>query len=94
MEKILKQKLKFFQSLARRYCDNRQTYIVSMFNEETKHLLQLGIDLDPVDGIVWARDGGGRDFDNLSNEAVTPGTIAALGGYVEKITDTPNPGRE
>lgn len=86
MEEVLKQKIKFFQSLARRYCDGRQTYIVSQFNEETKHLLEMGIDLDPVDGIVWARDGGGRDFDNLSNEAATPGTIAALGGYVERLT--------
>lgn len=94
MEEVLKQKIKFFQSLARRYCDGRQTYIVSQFNEETKNLLELGIDLDTVDGIVWARDGGGRDYDNLSNEAATPGTIAALGGYIEKNIHPPNRGSE
>lgn len=88
MEEILKQKLKFFQALARRYCDGRQTYIVSQFNQETKQLLEMGIDLDPIDGIVWARDGGGRAYDGLSDEAATPGTIAALGGYVERLTHT------
>jgi len=90
MEEILKQKLKFFQALARRYCDGRQTYIVSQFNQETRELLELGIELDTVDGIVWARDGGGRSYDGLSDESCTPGTFGALGGYVEKRTHTPN----
>lgn len=92
MEEILKQKIKFFQALARRYCDGRQTYIVSQFNQETRDLLKMGIKLDEVDGIVWARDGGGREFDNLSNESATPGTFGALGGYVEKSTHPSNEG--
>lgn len=88
MEEILKQKVKFFQALARRYCDGRQTYIASQFNQETKELLQMGIDLDTIDGIVWARDGGGRAYDGLSDESCIPGTFGALGGYVERLTHT------
>jgi hypothetical protein len=32
-----------------------------------------------LDEIIWARDGGGRAFDGLTEDEATPGTPAAMG---------------
>lgn len=71
--------LKEIMWMARRYADGRQTYAVGIYNEVVRKCLRLGIKLDPKDGIIWARDGGGRDFDGLTDKQVTEGTEEALG---------------
>lgn len=65
--------------MSQRYADGRRTFAASIHNDATKTCLRLGIDLPSVDGIIWARDGGGRSFDHLSEEQSTPGTPEALG---------------
>ena len=65
--------------MARRYADGRQTYAVNMYNEIALNCLRIGIKLNTCDGIVWARDGGGREFDGLSEARAIPGTKEALG---------------
>lgn len=66
--------------MARRYADGRQSYATSMFNDATRKLLAMGIKLNPcAEEIIWARDAGGRGFDNLSEAEATPGTRAAMG---------------
>ena len=42
-------------------------------------MLKLGIDLNKNDGIIWARDGHGRQYDKLTDLQATPGTPEALG---------------
>lgn len=66
--------------MARRYADERRTYVTSMFNEHTATLLSLRLKLNPTaDGIIWARDGGGRKYDGLTEEQATPGSPEARG---------------
>lgn len=67
------------RSLGNEYADGRQTYAVNMYNEIALNCLRIGIKLNTCDGIVWARDGGGREFDGLSEAQATPGTKEALG---------------
>lgn len=60
--------------MARRYADGRSTYCTSMFNEYTRILLALDINLNPTgDGTIWARDGMGRRFDRLTDEEAALG---------------------
>lgn len=83
--KLLRYIVADFHPLARRYCDGRMTYVTSMFNEHTRTLIKLGFKLNPTaDNIIFARDGGGRKFDGLSDEESTPGTAEAIG-----LTNTP-----
>ena len=67
------------QFLARRYCDFRHTYVTYEFNRLTQYLIEIGVDLEHTDGIIWARDGSGRDYDHLSTQQSTPDTPEALG---------------
>lgn len=55
--------------MARRYADGRQSYATSLFNEHTRKLLEFNIKLNETgDHTIWARDGGGRAFDGLTNQ--------------------------
>lgn len=56
---------------ARRYCDGRSTYATNWYNEIVRELIKLGIKPRPdpaCGGQVWARDGGGRAFDGLTDD--------------------------
>lgn len=68
---------------ARRYADGRRSVAAGLVNDHTTRLLELGVGLMPgAEGTLWAEDGMGRDFDQLSDEQVTPGTQAATGWYI------------
>lgn len=61
--------------MARRYADGRMTYATSMFNNHTRRLLELGVELNPTgDDTIWARDGMGRAYDGLSEQEAAQGT--------------------
>ncbi len=75
--------------MARRYADGRQSYATSMFNDHTRKLLSMGIELNPTgDGTIWARDSMGRNYDHLTDEEAALGD--EVGFYaareVEEIT--------
>jgi hypothetical protein len=71
---------KEFHWMARRYADGRSTYATGMFNDLTKDLVSLGVELNAEsDQTIFARDGMGRGFDKLTEEQATPGTKQALG---------------
>src|ERR1051326_1997805 len=60
--------------MARRYADGRQSYATSMFNEITRRLLKLGVQLNPTSHeTIWARDAMGRGFDKLSDDEAAMG---------------------
>lgn len=81
-----------FHWMARRYADGRSTYIARMFNENTRAMLRMGVEVNPTaDAIIWVRDEMGRRFDGLSDEEATPGTEAALGITGEKCEKQPQP---
>ena len=65
--------------MARRYADHRSSCVGSIFNDHTRTLLKLGVELNTCDDIIWARDGMGRPYDGLSEAEATPGTKEALG---------------
>jgi len=66
--------------MARRYADNRISYVTDLFNTHTRTLLSLDVSLDATeDKIIWARDGLGRNYDGLSEQEAIPGTYEALG---------------
>ena len=69
------------QWMARRYADERRTSAVLTFNECTRDMIAMGIQpkCSSLDEIIWARDGGGRAFDGLTEDEATPGTAAAIG---------------
>ena len=54
--------------MARRYSDLRHTYAPGMVNDATRYLLRIGVELNACDGTLFARDGGGRAYDGLSEE--------------------------
>lgn len=67
--------------LARRYCDGRQTYAPSIYNEHARALLEMGVQLNATgDGLIWAKDGDG--IDGLSEECHTPGHPEAVGHVI------------
>jgi hypothetical protein len=67
-----------FHWMARRYCDGRMTYSTSLFNEHTRALLAMGIELNATqDETVWASDGMGRLYDGLSDSEAAQGRPAA-----------------
>ena len=76
---VLRHDLEEVMWMARRYADVRHTYAVNMYNEVALNCLRIGIKLNTCDGIVWARDGSGREFDSLTELQATPGTKEALG---------------
>jgi hypothetical protein len=60
-----------FHWMARRYCDGRSTYAPHLLNEHVRVLQQMGIELNPTgDNAVFARDGAGRVYDKLPEDAV------------------------
>jgi hypothetical protein len=60
--------------MARRYADGRQSYVTHQFNEITRMLQSMEIDLKEAgDGTVWARDAMGRSFDGLSEKEASQG---------------------
>lgn len=60
--------------MARRYCDGRGSYATGMFNDLTRELLAMGIELNPTgDGTIWARDDRGRGFDGLTDAEAAMG---------------------
>lgn len=65
--------------MARRYADGRNTYATGLVNYAVRSLLNMGIKLNDTDDIIWARDGGGRRYDGLTDEQATPGTPEAKG---------------
>lgn len=53
--------------MARRYVDGRRSYAVGMFNDYTRTLLSLGVELNPTaDGTIWAQDDLGPGFQSMS----------------------------
>jgi hypothetical protein len=60
--------------MARRYADGRQSYATSLHNENTRALLKMGVQLNATgDGTLWARDSGGRAYDDLTDEEAAQG---------------------
>ncbi len=60
--------------MARRYADGRQSTCTSTFNDITRKLLEWEVPLNKTgDGTLWARDGGGRCYDNLSEAEAKEG---------------------
>ena len=79
---ILKQIASNLAWQARRYCDGRQSYVTSMFNDDIRKLISLGVELNPTaDGTIWARDAQGRAYDHLTPEE------AALGDAPDYMRD-------
>lgn len=71
--------------MARRYADRRQSVAAGMFNDRMRELLELGvINLTPglVDKTIWAQDGGGRKFDDLTEMQCTPDSASAVGDWI------------
>ena len=69
-----------FHWMARRYADGRSSYVTRMFNENTRAMLRMEVEVNSTaDEIIWARDAMGRGFDGLSDEEATPGTPKAMG---------------
>lgn len=73
-ENKLKRIVVDFHWMARRYCDGRQTYATSVFNQNTRDLIAMGVRPNAIgDGTPWARDGGGRSYDLLTDEEAALG---------------------
>src|SRR5690606_19909199 len=63
--------------MARRYVDGRTSYATRLFNDHTRALVALGVELNRTsDGTNWARDGMGRAYDGLSEEEAAQGQRA------------------
>lgn len=65
-EEALERIVRELHWMARRYADGRSTYATARFNDCTRHLLALGVDLQPGREGLWARDGMGRRHDGLT----------------------------
>jgi hypothetical protein len=66
---VLHSAVREFAFWARRYCDNRSSYVASNYNSLVRILqakYDVHFEVDPADGVIWARDGMGRAFDGLS----------------------------
>lgn len=58
-----------FHWMARRYADGRMSYATSLFNDHTRVLQSMDIELNPTaDGVLFAQDGMGRPFDGLTDD--------------------------
>lgn len=63
-----------FHWVARRYCDGRTSYVTGLFNDHTRTLLAMGLELNPTaDGTIWAHDSMGGAFDGLTPEEAAMG---------------------
>jgi hypothetical protein len=82
--------------MARRYADGRQTYAPGLFNDCTRSLLQMGIELKGgADGTIWARNSLGRQYDDLTDEEAAQGIVTqrdeTRSGSVERSEIEPGP---
>lgn len=77
--KIFKHVLDECLWMCRRYADYRSSFAPTIYNDAVKLLLKTDYKVYNVDGIIWARDAMGRDYDHLSEAAATEGTPEALG---------------
>lgn len=60
--------------MARRYADGRLTWAPRDYNDHTRVLLALGVDLQPGgDGTVWATNPLGRSHDGLTDDEAAMG---------------------
>ncbi len=66
--------------MARRYADGRTSYATGMFNDRTRQLISLGVELSPTgDGTIWARDGSGsRAMDGLTDAEAAMGRDVSM----------------
>lgn len=79
---MLKKIVAFMHGYARRYCDGRMSCVTSQFNEYTKQLLELGVELQVgADGTIWARDGMGRAYDGLTRDQAEQGEAVDMAHY-------------
>lgn len=61
--------------MARRYADGRQSFVTHQFNEHTRLLQAMGVDLkETKDESVWARDAMGRTYDGLTPKEAAQGS--------------------
>lgn len=65
---LLRRVARDFHWMARRYADGRMTYATGLFNDHTRLLLSLGVELNNCDGTLFAQDGMGRKYDGLTDE--------------------------
>ena len=80
--RALRQIVSHLHWMARRYADNRRSYVTSLFNGCTRELLEIGVPLNWCgDDILWARDQSGHLYDELSTAERTPGTHEARGQH-------------
>lgn len=77
---VLVKALRDLHWMARRYADMRSSYAPSMFNEHTRKLLAEGVELN---GPHFARDGGGRRFDGLTQAEVDAAADDMPRGFVQ-----------
>jgi hypothetical protein len=60
--------------MARRYVDGANNYATAVYNDHTRVLLSLDVDLNiGVDGTPWARDAMGRGCDGLTEAEAMQG---------------------
>lgn len=81
--KMLRAAVRDLHWMARRYADMRSTYAPSMLNEHTRALLAAGVHIKEP---YFARDGGGRRFDGLTEAEVA----AAADDMPRGFTPEPN----
>ena len=71
---ILRAALRDCWYMARRYVDGASNYAVATYNDHTRALLSVDVELRPgVDGTPWARDAFGRACDGLSDAEAAQG---------------------
>lgn len=63
----LKEAIRCFHWMARRYADGRSSYAPTKFNDHVRMIVDTGIGLNHP---LYARDGMGRKFDGLTDEEV------------------------
>lgn len=75
-----------FHWMARRYADGRSSYVTGLFNDHTRALLAMGVELNPTgDGTIWARDAMGRAYDGLTDEEAAQGSPMPRGLHDEDV---------
>lgn len=75
-----------FHWMARRYADGRSSYVTGLFNDYTRALLAMGVELNPTgDGTIWARDAMGRAYDGLTDEEAAQGSPMPRGLHDEDV---------
>lgn len=75
-----------FHWMARRYADGRSSYVTGLFNDHTRALLAMGVELNPTgDGTIWARDAMGRAYDGLTDDEAAQGSPMPRGLHDEDV---------